>query len=565
MQNLNYKELQKIEIDITKKLLEYINVNMNMEEMLNNIDFMSDNYSNEAFRLSFNIWLSMDFIDSEGKTFIDSFLEDEGHSLNPIEKQILREKSNSHISLFQILKYENEYMYIRDILNDYEYKLWEPQLNNAINEGEFLFSRIGKILEEYTFIGDIHYVPSSMKPIILEEILKDFNILRKENKSLTIKDYLKNYSLNVYKIYNESIRETIEIEGDIHAYLFDELEEFEGYLLGKDKGSKIQKHLTNLVNIFEYYLSQEDMTLYDLDEIDFKVFFPNAIEDSFISSQDELNSYISTLKTYLSFLNKADDNYDESYQELLDISKNRFYYMNLLNQDSGFKIDNNLLDKINLSLNDDALTLVMDYEKFLIFLGEKPLELTVKNKYIKRKHLLEINDLLEFTSPILTSAPNQKDFPLIHFFYYVSLNLSLIEINNHEPLLTNKGISFLRLKDEEKYSVLFNYLWSHDFIKEILEEENTNHCFNKKNQLGNIFSTLKSNNEYYLSNILLEEEDIFLLYHNYFKYFGLVESSVYNDISFVLTNLGKKVFSYLKTKKSSSKKPEIIILDDYRV
>ncbi len=78
--------------------------------------------------------------------------------------------------------------------------------------------------------------------------------------------------MNLYKIYNESILNILEINGDIHSYLFDELEEFEGYLINKESDLKIKKHLSNLVNLFEYNLSERDLTLYNLDELDFEVF-----------------------------------------------------------------------------------------------------------------------------------------------------------------------------------------------------------------------------------------------------------------------------------------------------
>src|SRR5699024_9787054 len=165
-------------------------------------------------------------------------------------------------------------LYLHDALPIYkEYKLCEPHLNNTIYEEEFLFSRIGKVLDIYNFIGDINYIPSSSKTIFLDKILKEFNHLRKENPSLTMKDYLKKYSLNIYKIYNESILDDMNIDGDIHSNLFDELEEFESYLMTKNKGSSIQKHLSNLVNIFEYYLSEKSITLKGLDQVDIHKLF----------------------------------------------------------------------------------------------------------------------------------------------------------------------------------------------------------------------------------------------------------------------------------------------------
>lgn len=38
------------------------------------------------------------------------------------------------------------------------------------------------------------------------------------------------------------------------------------------------------------------MTLYDLDQVDFKYLLKEAIDDGFVVDKRELNSYISTLK-----------------------------------------------------------------------------------------------------------------------------------------------------------------------------------------------------------------------------------------------------------------------------
>lgn len=564
MKKINNKEIQDIEINITKELLAYINDNIDIDEILHQLDFISPFIQDESSRLAFNVWLSMDYTNNDGKTFIENFLEAKSSSLTSVEKQILKEKSNSHVSLFQVLQYEDEYMHLLDVLSNREYKLLEPHLNNVIHEGEFLFTRVGKLLGDYTFIGDLNYLPSSIKPMFLGDILRDFNNIRKDNPQLTIEKYLKRYSLNIYKIYREVILDIVELDEDIHSYLFDELEEFEGYLLSKNKSDNVQYHLPNLVNLFEYYLSEEDMTLYDLDQLDLQDLFHDAIEDNFINSQEELNSYIKTLKDYLSFLNNKDDNYRDAYLEMLDISENRFYYMNLLNSSDSLQIDQGLVNRINSNLNDDALTMIMDYEKFLLFMGEDPVELTAKNRHIKRKNLLEINDLLEFKNSVEISSPNQKNFPLIHFFYYASLNLALVEIMGNNLMLTSKGVGFLRLKDKEKYSILFKYLWSEDFVKEVLLKDDLNYWQEKKIKFINVFSKFKINNEYNISNIFSNKDNIFSLYHRYLKYFGLIDYTLYMDATITMTNLGKRVFDYLDLKQNKDNEAPIILLDNYR-
>src|SRR5699024_840950 len=379
-----------------------------------------------------------------------------------------------------------------------------------------------KVLDIYNFIGDINYIPSSSKTIFLDKILKEFNHLRRENPSLTMKDYLKKYSLNIYKIYNESILDDMNIDGDIHSNLFDELEEFESYLMTKNKGSSIQKHLSNLVNIFEYYLSEKSITLKGLDQVDIHKLFTNAIKDKFINSQDELNSYISTLKLYLLFSSNKNSNFKKSYKEILDISKNRFHYMNQLDSNNTFNIDTNLINRIDSKLNNNALNIIMDFENFLLFIGERSLELTDKNKYIKRKYLLDIDDLLILKSFIESLAPNQDNFPLIHLFYHASLNLEISQIDGDFLMLNDRSINFLKLSDEDKYYLLFNYLLSEDFLIDILVTENINYWQTEKLQFIKKLSKLKANKKYNIDSNLPKCENILYLYYKYLKFFGVV-------------------------------------------
>lgn len=564
MQKLRYIELQKIDIDITNKLINYANSQIDIEELLNELDYVYPYLKDDSSRFTFNIWLSIDYIDKDGKTFLEKFIEEKSSLLTAVEMKILKGKITSYVSIFQILEYKNEYIYVRDVLSNKDYKLLEPHLNDTIDEGEFLFARIGKILDDYGFIGDISYLPSSIKPLFLEELLIDFNNLRKEDPELTMKKYLKIHSLNLYKIYNESILNILEINGDIHSYLFDELEEFEGYLINKESDLKIKKHLSNLVNLFEYNLSERDLTLYNLDELDFEVFFNDAIEDNFISSQGELNSYINTLKNYLRFLSNMDSQYKDSYINILNISKNRFHYMNKLKSNDTFKIDKDFVSLISFKLNDDALNTIMDYERFIIYAGESPLDLTAKTKFIKRKNLLEINDLLESKISLKKSAPNQRDFPLIHFFYFISLKLGILKIENNNLILTEKGIIFLRLSDEEKYNLLFKYLWSKDFTKEVLDKYETDHYEKSKELFSQSISTLKANKEYKINNIFPTNPDFFYFYYKYLKYLGLIDYDLYINYSISFTSLGKKIFEYLNQRKTDFHSPVIISLDSYK-
>src|SRR5699024_6726553 len=135
-------------------------------------------------------------------------------------------------------------------------------------------------------------------------------------------------------------------------------------------------------------------------------------------SIEDLNSYISTFKYYLEFLFKKDSKYKKAYENILDISSSRFQIAELFkNTEFSFKLDTKFSKALEGYLDDYSLILTMDFDKFMLYILNNPLKLTEKNKHIKRKSLLEINDLLESSIDVQKKAPNQKDFPKIQFFY----------------------------------------------------------------------------------------------------------------------------------------------------
>lgn len=562
MQNQSFKDIMKLEIDVTNKLLEYMHAKIDLINVLEELNLDYTFIQDERNNLAFNIWLSVDYIGKDGKTFIQKFLSDESSHLSKVERDILGEKSKSHVSLFEIMSFENGSVLLKDVLVNEEHKVLEPNINNVIQTGEFLFTRIGDVLNHKIFMGDINYVPSTVKDLFLEELLVDYNIARKDQGNITMVEYLKKHSLDLYKLYNESLINAIDAEGDINSYLFDELDEFEVFLLNRYKGMAVKKHISNLTNIFEYALADDDMTLYDIDQIEYHQFFVEAIEDGFITSQDELNSYITTIKYYLQYLSMADPYYKEFYSEILDVSKDRFKYMNIIDVNNSLDIDKNIASMVNFSLNDQSLDVLLDYDKFILYISDTGIKLTSATKHLKRKDLIQLNDLFEIYFPIDSKTPNQKDFPFINFYFYASLNVGAIEIKDDNLVLTNKGLSVLRLSDEEKYTLLLQYLFSKDFIKNGLYCSNDSIDIKWEGFMKNI-SDLNLNKQHQLDLYLKDFETLFN-YHYYLEHFGLIKTQFRGDSTVNITSLGKKVFNYLVQKSNEVHNTDIIKLEDFK-
>lgn len=568
MQTLDYKKIQKIEISATQKLLNYISTVVEFESLLENIDFFYPDFDETKNKIAFNIWLSMDFITDSGKSFISQFLDERSSELTIEEKEILLERDKSNISLFEIIDIDDEFIQVLDLLQNTFHKLWDPELIQVVDSGDIIFGRIGNLLGHLTFIGDLNYLPTVTKDFFIRQTFIDFNYLRSDFPNLTIKEYLKNHSLNLYSIYTNCMFEAMELEEDTTSNLYDELDEFEGYLQLNTPSQSIRKDITILMDFFEYYLADEELTLHDLDKIDLNLFFTEAIQDGFISCHEDLHSYIGTLKRYIGFLRNINSEYKDAYKSILDISKNRFSFMKQFKLVKPvFKIDHHFSNLTSNLLNEEALSILMDLDKFILYVIDKPLELTSKSKHIKRKNLFEICNILETGDFPNKKAPNQKDFPIIHLLFKLTTNLGILSIKDNTLSISKKGSNYLRLRDEEKYTLFFQYIWGNDFISEVSLEENKPLIKTLKKDLISLLAPFKENMNYSIATILPSfsgKPDFLFEYYFYLQYLGILKCNLYPNYEIKLTSLGKAIIGFLETIDEKPSKCSIISLETFK-
>ncbi len=549
MYNLSYDQIKTLQENTTKKLIKYINDFINKDKSLDSIEFYYPDFDEQKTMIAFNVWVSIDYRTHYGKSFIEHMLEDKSCQLTNIEKEILMERNKSHISLFEILEIDGEHIHGVDLLTRKHHYLWEPNLAPMLGQNNLIFGRIGRVLEHEGFIGNISFLPSSIKDLFIEEVLIDYNYVRLREPELTIDRYLKRYSLNIYRIYTECIYGIIQLDEDFTSILYDELEEFEYYLSHQMSKPRIKKHVNNLINLFEYCLMDEEMTLYDLDQIDFEFLLEEVIDDGFITDERELNSFISTLKKYLGYLKNKTPIYKESYEQILKISKNRFLYFNRIKKfELPFYIDKILVDNIVNSLNEQAFDFLMDFEKFLLYIMNNPLESTKKNKYIKRKDLLNINEVMENSEVITRKGPNQKDFPMINLFYQFSIDNKLIVLEDDLINATKKAPLFLRLGDEQRYSIFLQYILNYQFLS--LVNPNIDQVLLEKlmNDLLGLFCKLDENTYYRYQELApkyIQHPESLLVYYKYLELMGLLRYNYYPYISIGITPFGKMTFNII--------------------
>lgn len=571
MNKLTYEQIQTIQEKTTKKLINYINEFIKKDRSLDSIEFYYPNFDEQKTIIAFNIWVSIDYKTDHNKTFIEHMLEEKSNQLSSLERQILIERNKSYISLFEILNIKGEYISLIDLLTRKKHTIWEPNMANILKSSDLIFGRIGNVLNHKSFIGNISFLPPSIKNTFIEEVFLDYNYTRLKFAELSITQYLKQYSVNLYRIYTECVYDVMEMDEDTTSILYDELEEFENYLQAQMPRQIIKKHITNLINLFEFYLIDEDMTLYDLDQIDFKYLLDEAIDDGLISTQSELSSYISTFKKYLGYLNLKTRTpiYKQAYEDILEISKNRFLYMDKFKEiHPPFNINRRLSSRIANILSNKAFEFIMDYERFILSTISNPLELTKKRKYIKRKDLIKLNEIMGNQSIITKKAPNQEDFPMLHLFYTFSLKYNLIKLKDDLLSITKKGSRFLRINDEEKYSLFVQYIWGDEFLSSISKTLDSN-CLEstKKNILG-LLNNLEENTFYRHKALLpacIKFPEFLSIYYKYLELMGLLKHNYSPHPSIAITPFGKIVFNVLaKQNKSIEYKAKIINLNNHQ-
>ena len=569
MNKLTYEQIQTIQENTTKKLIKYINEFIKKDRSLDSIEFYYPNFDEQKTMVAFNVWVSIDYKTNYDKTFIEHMLEEKSSQLSNLEKEILIERNKSYVSLFEILKTKGEYIHLIDLLTRKHHTIWEPNMAHILKSSDLIFGRIGKVIDHKSFIGNISFLPPSVKDVFIGEVFLDYNYARLKFVELSIDEYLKQYSVNLYRIYTECVYDVLEADEDATSILYDELEEFENYLQIQMPRPTIKKHITNLINLFEFYLMNEDMTLYDLDQIDFKSLLDEAIDDGLVSTQSELSSYISTLKKYLGYLKSKIPMYKEAYEGILEISKNRFLYMNNFKQtDPPFNINRKLSSRIMNILNEEAFEFIMDYERFVLYIMNTPLELTKKRKYIRRKDLLSINEIMENHENITKKSPNQEDFPILHLFYIFSLENNLIKLSDNFLSITKKGSRFLRINDEEKYSLFIQYIWGDKFLSSIGKTLNPDCLESTRESILDLLSNLKENTFYKYNTILpacVKFPEFLSTYYKYLELMGLLKYSYYPYLSISITPFGKTVFKVLAREDDSLEyKAKVISLNMYR-
>lgn len=562
MRKQDFEKLQELEGKATEKLIQYINKQGNIsyiyDRMLGKYPFLQE----ESAKLPFNIWLCCDYRDKEGLSFADHIVHDNPLISDEIA-QILKEKTTSYVSLFQIDDFNEPYVDVEDIFTGEKHTLLEPQVSYVLKEGDYLLSRLGTVLGHKRMIGEVSYVPKSVVHSFIRIVIKNFNRLDPEIREQGILSYLKRDALVIYDMFYQSAYRYFDPDSEDIIPIYQELDEFEEYLTGKSNPQEIEKHLSNMIEIYEYYLSEEGYSLKDLDKISIEEVLMDAIYEKFVTSGLAFNSYLNTLKTYLGYRSKISKAYSQAFDEINDISKNRFLYIKeILSRNSLAQGDPLLSLKLRDYDSPEMTAYINDFDRFLLYVLDYPLELTEKKKFIKKTDQENINDLFEKDYYLFFSRAHQMKSPAIQFFFDMALKLKLLKIRKNSLSATANATEYMSMSREDKFTLHLRGLWSTETLKSLLamglregrEARKTMAKILERLEMGPIHRSDLPKSD------LLAEDDVYLLVR-YMTFMGILSNGGYDSLVSINSE-GRLVASHLK-EWDSPRKNNVINLGQY--
>ncbi|WP_246358797.1 SEC-C metal-binding domain-containing protein [Paenibacillus phytorum] len=295
------------------------------------------------------------------------------------------------------------------------------------------------------------------------------------------------------------MKTTGELTMDVQQqYWENEIALFGKYLAeeGKLKADTIDKHMDRMQFMTTEYFVRYTLGYEQLQSemiVDFlgRFYISNILN----SSKSDISAYLPSIKKWVQFLLQSEKISAKQCAEVLDVCKNKEFFLERFEQymeaNSDLALENwhnsndikaylalqasesapivvemrpILVDKSLLEQWMDEKTalpqIVADFQMFLASLQDaKSLKLTPARQHLPRNFWKELDEKLGwelFRKPTL----NQDQVPLFQFFFYAAEHLGLISESKKQCVVTNQAASYLALTDKEQGIVLLDSLWN---------------------------------------------------------------------------------------------------------
>lgn len=554
MTNFDFNAIKRLDNSVTKKLIQYINSDRNLDEIFINLRSKYPLIENSNFRLPYIMWLCCDYKDKDNLTYIDKLIAHDA-TLTPQEISILLDKKDSYVSIFRVKSTKGLKTNVFDQILKKGYQLDEYFQQGVVTKGDFIIGRVGNVLGSRMFLGEINFVNKSTLNIILRLILKDYNTKNQNHTESGLYQYLKNENLSVYSYYLKASLDLLEGSDEYLPPIYSELETFQEYLNTKRDSDVVHNYVKALWELNNFYLHNKNIDFMKINEMDIVDFFDYAILFRFISNKDEFRVFYNALKEYLLFKYRKNPSiYSNQINTIKTIGENSFKYID------GFK-DSNIVSQLDFTLsrqilesfNDEAMNYIDDFTNMAYHLIDfEGLILTPAKAFIKVSDMELLRSSFNGDYKLLFSVPNKMKVPIIELFYQLGLSMGIFEIKNGRLILSEASDDYFLISDSNK-------IWNH--IRTLFESETINMTMSfdivraEKFKLT-IFEILSSCplsllNEFDKFNKYKFKLEEVMLYIRYLSFMGIIsQDSYYGKVS--LTQLGSVLLPSLMSLNESN-------------
>ena len=494
-----YQYSDNFDIIDYKKILEYKNINLNLNDLkynfyqtINNND--NDNYiiSIKNFLIKFNLFYFdniYNFLSNFDFNLIEKDLVDYNFVKNIheidydililkylYEKKIILKNNNDLKNLFKFIKLENNtYLSLYKLF----YDKFNVDLYKNINKIEEIFKKIlesvifinfYKVIFSYKKLNDydlVYYLLKNNYEMNIDKFVDLYNDIKIDNQKFSFKGFYVYYIKNFSK-FNVILSE---------KFFFKMYNDFDINFFNKSYSNiiKLNKINTqNILNIYNFYHKNNDL----------------------ISNKNELKNKYENIDIF--FLNKIYliEIESDKYENFI-LNNDNFYHniTNFMENYKEFDLNIFLLENAEVNNNFDIIKkLIINKNNEYNFIYDENNNLEFIKTYYNYKNLnlYDINILFNNTKEYIK---NYEDFKL-----KFDINIELIKLLNQKLLIFDESQI---IKEIINKNYIINYT---DFLKRYLTVLKNNSYFNKNEDFNNYYNEVKKiNTNDKLLNFMIED------------------------------------------------------------
>ncbi|MGV8981876.1 plasmid pRiA4b ORF-3 family protein [Clostridium sp.] len=219
---------------------------------------------------------------------------------------------------------------------------------------------------------------------------------------------------------------------------------------------------------------------------------------------------------------------------------------------------------MNFKSNEKIKNFLSDFDKFLDYISSENVTIGKATKYISKKYLFEINEIMSIKQQDITAKSTQPSYPMLYLFYRLAVESKLFSESKGKGgklgLKPTKRIEmFKRLNEVEKYICLLEILWVDcDFEKLEFQSYNNLDVFKVVTKMD-MFIRKKAKKRI-LVNEFSRDISTILLYLSYFGVMDVIEdaemklkysiSKIFFVKEVIITPIGEKIIKILDKKRN---------------